>query len=72
MKKKVASYSLILLFFVVFAGLIQAWKENRNPFGMYSKTKIQNKSMSEYLSNDGNKIKTDNKNYSISSNIRVE
>ena len=69
MKKKVANYSLILLCFVFFTGLTQAWKENRNPFGIYSKTKIKNIIFLKFLPNDRNKVLTNIKNYPLPSNI---
>jgi hypothetical protein len=32
MKKRIANESILLLVIIVFLGLFQAWKQNRNPF----------------------------------------
>jgi len=39
MKKKVANHSLVILVLIVSFGLFQAWRESRNPFAFYSKSK---------------------------------
>lgn len=39
MKKKIVNQSLALLVIIVSLGLIQAWRESRNPFALYSNTK---------------------------------
>jgi len=41
MKKKITNHSLIILVLIVSFGLVQAWRESRNPFAFYSNSKNQ-------------------------------
>jgi len=48
MKKKITQHSLLILGLIVSFGLVQAWRESRNPFAFNSTSKTQiKKSRSE-------------------------